>query len=111
MSLPEIMQTSMEPLPEIVAHVVRTVHPTKIILFASAVRDGVNSSHDLDFLVVMPNGTDRLVTLKELRRKRTHFGVPLDFVVATEHDPAAYADSPWLVYAHALREGNVLHAA
>ena len=51
-----------EKIEELVRRIVDAVHPLRIILFGSAARGEVGPHSDIDVMVIMPEGTDRLDT-------------------------------------------------
>lgn len=102
---------SAQQLDELVTRIVDSVHPLRIILFGSAARNEMGPDSDVDVLVVMPDGTDRLEVAQYLHTQ--FFGIPLavDVVVATPTDLALYGQSIGLVYRTVLEEGRELYAA
>lgn len=95
----------------LVQHIVAAVHPKRIILFGSAARGHMHPNSDLDFLVVMPDGTHRRRTAQALYRSLPAVGIPKDIVVVTESDIENYSSEPSLVLYPALREGRELYVA
>lgn len=98
-------------LMELVRRMVETVRPRRIILFGSAARGQMGPDSDLDFLVVMPDGTHRRHTAETIYRQLTGTGIAKDIVVVTEGDIAQYADNPSLVIYPAIREGREVYRA
>ena len=96
---------------EAVKRIVETVHPLRVILFGSAARGDMTDDSDADFLVIVPDGVNRLSTCQKLHLEM--FGIPLavDFVVATPTDIEKHRDNIGLIYRTALREGKQLYAA
>ena len=105
------MDGTREEIDKLVKRIVDAVHPLKIILFGSAARGETGPDSDVDVLVVMPDGTDRLETAQHLHTQL--FGIPLavDVVVATPTDLARYRHSVGLIYRSILEEGRELYAA
>jgi len=101
--------------PTVVAHLVRqiveAVHPLRVILFGSATRGEMRPDSDLDFLVVMPEGTHRRRTAQYLYRHVTGLGQPFDVIVATPTDLERHEDTVGLIYRDILREGREVYAA
>jgi predicted nucleotidyltransferase len=54
------MQPDPSVLDRLVKQIVEAVHPLRTILFGSAARGEMGPDSDLDFLVVVPEGTHRL---------------------------------------------------
>ena len=95
---------------QLVKHIVTIAHPIRVILFGS-IASGKNTSHsDLDFLVIVKDGTHRRQTAQKIYKSLVHFSVPVDVVVATEADIDRYQDNFSLVYYSALREGKEIYA-
>ena len=95
----------------VVARIVEAVRPLRIIVFGSAVRDEAGPDSDLDLLVVMPEGTNRRLTMQQLHSH--FFGLPIavDVLVATPDDLARYGRTPGLIYRTILEEGREFYAA
>ncbi|MDO8682276.1 MAG: nucleotidyltransferase domain-containing protein [Armatimonadota bacterium] len=98
-------------LEEIVRRIVEAAHPLRIILFGSSARGDAGPESDVDVLVVMPDGTNRLHTSQDVYEGLHGLRVAVDVVVATEIDLVKYKNSPGLVYREALRDGRTLYAA
>ncbi len=105
------MEIDQEILERLVARIVETVHPRRIVLFGSAARGQLGPHSDLDLLVVMPDGVHRGQTAQHLYRRLAGLGIPKDIVVVTESDVCQFADEPSLVIYPALREGRELYRA
>jgi predicted nucleotidyltransferase len=100
-------------LREIVAAAVRAVDPERIILFGSYARGEAGLSSDLDLLIVergpLGQGKTRRSEIKRLRRALWDFRVPIDILVYTEDEVAAWRDAVNHVIARSLREGRTLY--
>lgn len=106
------MRTPVEAIEEAVRRIVDEVHPIQVVVFGSAVRGDFGPDSDLDLLVVMPDGTDRLETAYRLHRQLRKLGCAKDIVVALESDVETLRDNPSMVIHTALTEGReVYHAA
>lgn len=103
----------MQPDPQILSHlvgeIVEAVHPLQIILFGSGARGEMMPGSDLDFLVVMPEGTHRRRTARYLYRRVNGLRQPFDVIVATPADLERHRDTPGLVYARILQEGKQVY--
>jgi predicted nucleotidyltransferase len=95
----------------LVARIVKTVHPRRIILFGSAARGQMGAHSDVDLLVVMPDGVHRRRTAQAIYLGLSGIGIAKDIVVVTEGDVRQYADNPSLVLYPALREGREIYCA
>jgi uncharacterized protein len=98
-------------LDEMVRRIVDAVNPRRIILFGSAARGAMSAHSDLDFLVVMPDGTHRRRTAQTVYRSLRGLGFAKDIVVVTESDIRNYGENPSLVIYPALRQGKELYHA
>jgi predicted nucleotidyltransferase len=98
-------------LDRLVAKIVETVHPRRIILFGSAARGQMGPHSDVDLLVVMPDGVHRRHTAQHLYRALTGLGISKDIVVVTDSDVRQFSDEPSLVICPALKEGRELYRA
>ena len=104
------MKPDQELIDEIVEKIVEAVQPLRIILFGSAARGEMGPNSDLDFLVVMPDGTHRWRTADILCMKLMDASKPVDIVVTTESSLRELKDNWSLVYYPALREGREIYA-
>lgn len=101
----------MNELNSIVKRIVEATHPLRIIMFGSAVRGEAGKDSDIDLLVVMPEGTPRLVTAEKLHMRMFGIPVAVDFLVATPSDLERNRNNIGLVYKTILQEGRELYAA
>lgn len=105
-------EATIEPvLDGLVRHIVQAVQPKRIILFGSAVRGQMGPDSDLDVLVVMPDGTHRRRTARQIYRALRDLGHSKDIIVVTEEDIRRFGDEPSLVLCPALKEGKELYRA
>ena len=105
------MEGTREAIDLLVKQIVDAVHPLKIVLFGSAARGDAERDSDLDILVVMPDGAERLRTAKGLYQRIRGVKVPYDIVVATPELLERHKDTPGLIYGEILQEGVTLYAA
>lgn len=106
------MGVSTENIEDAVHRIVDEVHPRQVYVFGSAARGTAGPDSDLDLLVVMPDGTDRLEMSYRLHRSLRGLECPADIVVVTESEVAALKDNPNLVIHAALTEGEeVFHGS
>jgi predicted nucleotidyltransferase len=105
----------VQPDPEVLEHLVRQIvevaHPLRIYLFGSAARGEMGPDSDLDFLVVMPEGTHRRRTAQRLYRQLVGSRQPFDVLVATPSDLDKHKSTGGLIYRDVLREGREVYAA
>lgn len=105
------MDQMVERIEEAVRRIVAEVDPVAIYLFGSAVRGEIGPDSDLDLLVIMPDGTDRLDTAYRIHRSLRGIGCATDIVVECESDVAIMQDNPSMVVHTALTEGRELYHA
>ena len=98
-------------LDQLVARIVETAHPRRIVLFGSAARGQMGPHSDVDLLVIMPDGVHRRRTSQGLYMALAGLGVAKDIVVVTESDVRDLGDNPSLVLYPALREGREIYRA
>jgi predicted nucleotidyltransferase len=106
---PTVVEEGM--LARLVATIVETVQPRRIILFGSAARGQMGVHSDVDLLVVMPDGVHRRRTAQAIYLGLNGTGIAKDIVVVTESDVRVYGDNPSLVLFPALREGREIYRA
>lgn len=105
------MKATDQAVERLVAQIVEVAHPLRIILFGSAGRGDAGHESDLDVLVVMPDGTGRLKTARELYGRIAGIGVPFDILVATPSLLERHRENPGVIYGTILREGRTVYAA
>jgi predicted nucleotidyltransferase len=93
------------------SRVVNSVHPLKVVLFGSRARGDDRAGSDIDFLVVVPDGSDRSQLYKDGYRSMIGLGTPVDILIVEESFLAARADDRYSVLFPATREGRVMYAA
>jgi predicted nucleotidyltransferase len=101
----------MEVIDEAARRIVDEAHPLRVVVFGSAARGVTGPNSDLDLLVVMSDGTDRLETAYRLHRSLRGLGCAADIVVVSESEVAALKDNPSLVIHTALTEGREVYRA
>lgn len=106
-----IAQPTAKLVETLIERMVNAVHPLRIILFGSAARGELGADSDIDVLVVMPNGTPCLNTMRYLYQQMSGFGFPLDIVVTTPMVLEQNKDNIGLVYRSVLAEGKEIYAA
>ena len=105
------MSNVIDLIPEAVRRIVAEAHPLSVVVFGSAARGDVGPNSDLDFMVVMPDGTNRLETAFGIHRSMRGLGCPKDVVVVLESEVEALRDNPNLVIHTALTEGKEVYRA
>ncbi len=100
-----------EKIRSVVQAIIKEVHPVQIILFGSAARGDLDANSDIDFLVVMPDGTHKRQTAHLLYKKIRGVGIPFDILVATPSLLTKHKDNAGLIYKTILSEGKQVYAA
>jgi predicted nucleotidyltransferase len=103
------MPADPETLDRLIARIVQTVRPLRIILFGSSAGGEIQPGSDIDLLVVMPDGTHRRRTAQMLYRRLTGIGVAFDILVATPSDLEEHKDNVGLIYRDVLKEGRQVY--
>lgn len=111
MSRDEIILQNDPTVRDLVERIVQAVHPLRIILFGSAVRDEIRSNSDFDVLVVMPDGTALNEVENTLYRSMWGFCMPVDFIATTEEELRRTAGNRNSVAHAALAEGKEIYRA
>ena len=105
------MISPVEAMDEAVHQIVDEVHPLRIVVFGSVMRGEAGPDSDLDLLVVMPDGSDRLQIAYRLHHRLRKLGCAKDIVVALESDVEAMRDNPTMIIHTAFTEGKVVYDA
>jgi predicted nucleotidyltransferase len=101
--------TTTDVLAEMTRAIVDGFHPIRIILFGSRARGDARWDSDYDFLVVMPNGTDRKAVALAIRRSLKNVMAFKDVLVTTPAEIAERGAMPGSVLVPALSEGITLY--
>ena len=88
--------------------IVEKFNPLRIVLFGSCAR-GDGKARDVDFLVVMPDGTPVREASVAMMRELRDAQAAKDVIVATPKTLHRFGDSPGMIYRYALKEGRVLY--
>ena len=96
---------------DLISRIVNAAHPIRIVLFGSAARGDMRPDSDIDVMVVMPEGTHRLNTVRQLYKQIFGLGYPVDIVVTTPSILEQHKDSIGLIYRTVLAEGKQIYAA
>jgi len=104
---------AMAGIEEMVRRIVERFHPVKIILFGSYARGVAGGDSDVDLLVVMPVAGSKRRKATEIDMALSDRWLPLDLIVVTPEEFAAYKDVVGHILYPVVREGKVLyeHAA
>ena len=104
---------AMAVIEEMVRRIVDKFRPMKVILFGSYARAVADSDSDVDLLVVMPVAGSKRRLATEIDMALGDRQLPLDLIVVTPEEFAAYKNVAGHILYPAVREGKVLydHAA
>ncbi len=91
--------------------IVEMVHPLQVIRFGSYARGTPHPRSDFDFMVVVPDGSDRKRMRSELYHVLRPFVVNCDLAVTTPDEIARLGDLVGYAFRPAFLEGNVLYDA
>ena len=105
------MLANSKAIESLVRSIVEAVHPLKIVLFGSCVREEANPDSDIDVLVVMPEGVHCRRTAQLLYRQIKGLGTPFDILVTTASDLERHKDNIGLIYRTVLQQGKEVYAA
>ena len=94
-----------------VQRLVKSAHPTKVILFGSHAAGTTTEESDLDLLVVEREVPSKLKEMVRLREAIGSVGLPVDVIVCSEQELADWGHLPGTVLYWALKEGKVLYEA
>ena len=89
---------------------VEAIDPEQIILFGSAARGEFGEDSDLDFMIVLPDGSEGGGAGSLAWAALGDLGVPKDVFVTTPRRLKRYGDVRWTLEESALREGRQLYA-
>ena len=96
---------------DVVARVVASAAPTRIILFGSAARGDIRPQSDLDVLVVLPTAAGQGEAEERIYRGLWGLGFAVDILTVTEDDLCRHGRNPYLVLHSALAEGREIYRA
>lgn len=98
---------------EIAALVVREFEPLRVVLFGSLARNEQRGNSDIDLMIVMPDGCDRLATMDALAAVmlRERISTPAQFFVTTPSALDRHSERRDLIYGEIARDGRELYAA
>jgi uncharacterized protein len=85
--------------------------PNRIILFGSYGRGAPHEDSDLDFLVILPEVSNRRQEMVRLRRVLRPLRIPVDVLVVSEAVFGEWSGTPGNVLFEAAQEGKVLYEA
>jgi len=96
-------------LDEVVHRIVKTINPEKVVLFGSGARGEMQSTSDLDILVIAPSALPRYRRSVPLYLALSNILMPMDIVVYTPEEVDEWRNVRQVFVTTALREGRVLY--
>ncbi len=96
-------------IPTMVDRIVSRFAPYRVILFGSHARERNRKWSDVDFLVVLPNGTNQRQAAVEIHRTLGDLPVAKDIVVTTPEEIDRRGHVVGSVLYAALREGKTIY--
>ncbi|GMR25470.1 MAG: nucleotidyltransferase domain-containing protein [Ignavibacteria bacterium] len=78
-SLKNIIDSTIDKITEVLS-------PIKIILFGSAITNNFNTDSDIDFLIVVKNGTNKRKLTQEIYKNILSIGFATDIVLIDEYE-------------------------
>lgn len=97
-----------EVLRAIIAKIVQTADPDKIILFGSRSSGQETSDSDFDLMVLKQGITHRRALAQQIYRELADMPVSVDIVVETPEKAESYRSTPGFVYAEVMK-GTVVY--
>ena len=102
-------ETIRQKIKKMTALLAEKIGPKRIILFGSRARGNARGDSDIDFLLVMANGTHRRRTAVKAYQILGTQGIAKDIVVVTEEDVEKFGSLPGSALAPAIAEGKVIY--
>ena len=96
-------------IPIMVDRIVARFAPYSVMLFGSHARESARKWSDVDFLVVLPNGTNQRHAAVEIHRTLGDLPVAKDIVVTTPEEIDRRGHVVGSVLYAALREGKTIY--
>lgn len=107
-----LLQVDMkETLDEITERVVSVADPKRVLIFGSCMTGEVNTDSDMDILVIVKGPIHRRKLAQKIYRNLHGIRIPVDVIVATEHDIEQYGDKVGSILRPALFQGKVIYEA
>jgi predicted nucleotidyltransferase len=98
-----------EQIESAVRTIVDAAKPERVVLFGSYARGDATDDSDLDLLVIESEVADRAREMVRLRRLLRPLRLPVDVLVVSTDEVAAWSGQPGSALYWALREGAVVH--
>ena len=91
--------------------IVEKAKPKRIILFGSRARGEARKDSDLDFLVILPDGTSSSDIRKAIDHALMSPYASYDLIVYTESEYEMKLREGWMIFDEISRDGKVVYAA
>jgi predicted nucleotidyltransferase len=94
---------------QIVATIVKSVHPDKVILFGSYANGNPGEDSDLDLLVIKDMPQKRIQRGREIRKYLRGAGIPIDLLVYTPREIEEWQETKAAFITQIIDQGQVLY--
>jgi len=94
---------------ETVMQILEVITPVKIFLFGSAAKESFHENSDLDFLIIVPDITDKRRSTREIYKKILSIGFATDIVMITESEFLLWKDDSYYIIKSAITEGRLIY--
>jgi predicted nucleotidyltransferase len=94
---------------QIVATIVKNVHPDKVILFGSYANGNPGEDSDLDLLVIKDMPQKRIQRGREIRKYLRGAGIPIDLLVYTPREIEEWQETKAAFITQIIDQGQVLY--
>lgn len=91
--------------------IVEKANPKRIVLFGSRARGEAHVDSDLDFLVILPDGTSSTEIRKAIDHALMSPYASYDLIVYTESEYELKLREGWIIFDEISRDGKVVYAA
>ncbi len=100
--LQKIISQTIEKISEVIV-------PQKIILFGSANSKNFSRDSDIDWLVIVPKGTDKRKVTQQIYKAILPIGFATDIILITEDEFKDYKGSDAFIIKSIVENGTVLY--
>jgi predicted nucleotidyltransferase len=101
-NLKNIINQTIEKITEVLS-------PEKIILFGSANTDNFHEDSDLDFLIVVPNGTNKRKTTQLIYKNILSIGFATDLILIDEDEFKEFQNYDGYVIKSIVETGSIIY--
>lgn len=105
------MHVDNDLIEHIVAKLVQSAHPTKIILFGSCARNEMKEGSDIDLLIIEQDFENKGKEMVRLRNAIGNVGLAIDILVYSEQEINDWGHLPGTALYAGLKEGKTIYEA